>query len=394
METERRCRALNLDRDRQLASCLVRWYRELQTGAVRRRREGLRRASCAIVVSIRVERDEETGGAVARARRAVALATAALAAGWPAAARAELPVVYVSRILEGQVAVIDVASDRFISLLGTGSNPAEVGVVEALSRAFVADLTDGTVSVIDTGNHGLEHVIDVGKPVATVGVDEAAQRVFVVDFSNGTPGTDLHVVDAASMTVVGSFTVGTRTQNIAYGDDDDLAYITDFDSGVLVVDTVTGPGGTAIPVADLPHGIALDAAADRLYVTRLEADSVAVIDTTSLTVVDSFAVGDAPQWVALDSARAKAFVTNEGDGTVSVIDTASGTVHAAAIPVGPNPLTITVHEGAAKAYVYNAGDGTISVIDTVGETVIAILEPLFVDGFESGSVGAWTATAP
>lgn len=303
-------------------------------------------------------------------------------------------VVYVSRILEGEVAVIDVETNAVIRLLDTGTNPAEVGIVTGLSRAFVADLTDGTVTVIDTGDHSIEDVIDVGVPVATVGIDEAAQRVYALDFSNGVPGTDLHVVDADSLVELDTFTAGSRTQNIAVSAAADLAYITDFDDGVVEVDLATGATVRTLPIADLAHGVALDAAADRLYVTRIDGDSVAIIDTTTLTEIDVLAVGDVPQWIALDQPRSKAFVTNEGDGTVSVIDTATGTVNPVVIPVGPGPLTITIHDGAAKAYVYNTGDGTISVIDTVSETVIATLSPLFADGFESGSTSAWSAVGP
>lgn len=303
-------------------------------------------------------------------------------------------VVYMSRILEGDVAVVDVQNDAIIRLLRTGSNPAEVGVIEGLNRAFVADLTDGTVTVIDSTSHGIEGVIDAGSPVATVGVDEAAQRVYVLDYSNGVPGTDLHVNDAAAMVELDSFAVGSRTQNIAVSAADDLAYVTDFDQGVNEVDTATGVVVRNLPMADLPHGVALEEVAERLYVTRLDAASVAIVDTTTFTVIETLAVGDAPQWIALDPPRNKAFVTNEGDGTVSVIDTAAGTVMPTVIAVGPGPLTITIHEGAAKAYVYNTGDGTISVIDTVGETVITTLAPLFVDGFESDDTSAWTATAP
>ncbi len=301
-------------------------------------------------------------------------------------------VVYVSRILEGEVAVIDVENDAMIRLLNTGSNPAEVGVVMGLGRAFVADLTDGTVTIVDTGDHGIESAIDLGVPVAAVGIDEAAGRVYVVDYSNGAPGTDLHVIDADSLVELDVITVGSRTQNIAVSATDDLAYVTDFDQGVNEVDTATGVVVRNLPMVDLAHGVALDEAAERLYVTRLDSDSVAIVDTTTFTVIDTLAVGDAPQWIAFDPPRSKAFVSNETDGTVSVIDTAAGTVGPTVIPVGPGPLTVTVHEGAAKAYVYNTGDGTISVIDTVGETVITTLSPLFVDGFESGDTGAWSGS--
>ena len=94
--------------------------------------------------------------------------------------------VYVSKILEGMVAVIDVNTDKLITFLRTGTNPAEIAVVEARDRAYVADLTDGTVTVIDTTDHSIVTTIDMGHPVAAADADQTLQRVYVLDFSNGT----------------------------------------------------------------------------------------------------------------------------------------------------------------------------------------------------------------
>ena len=305
----------------------------------------------------------------------------------------ELSVVFLSMILDGKVVVIDAQTDTIIRFLSTGSTPAEVGVVEALGRAFVADLTAGTVTVLSVSDYSIITAIDVGSPVATVGVDEAAQKVYALDFSNGEPGTDLHVIDAGTNLEIGPFSIGSQTQNIAVSAADDLAYVTDFVAGVVVVDADTGLVVDTLPMTGLPHGIALDQAANRLYVTRLENDVVSIIDTTSLTEIGVLTVGDLPQWIALDLTRNKAFVTNEGDGTVSVIDTSTGTLHGAPIPVGVEPLTLVIHEGEAKAYVYNVGDGSISVIDTITETVIATIRVVFGDGFESGNTSAWSAAS-
>ncbi|MCG6948118.1 MAG: YncE family protein [Acidobacteria bacterium] len=304
--------------------------------------------------------------------------------------------VYVSRILEGMVAVIDANTDQLIAFVRTGSNPAEIGVVASLSRAFVADLTDSTVTVIETTGHGIDDTITLASPPATIGVDEAAQRVFALDFSNGAWGTDLHVIDADSKSEIDTFMVGTRTQNIAVSAADDVAYVTDFEDGIIEVDTGTGAVLRTLAMSSLPHGIALNESTDRLYVTRLDADDVKIIDTaaTDLTVIGTVAVGEMPQWIALDLPRGKALVTNEGDDTVSVFDLATHNVHPAAIPVGDGPLTLTIHDGAARAYVYNANDGTISVIDTVSETVVATIDVLFGDGFELGNTAPWSSRVP
>jgi YVTN family beta-propeller protein len=302
--------------------------------------------------------------------------------------------VYVSKILEGMVAVIDVNSDQLITFLRTGTNPAEIAVIEALDRAFVADLTDGTVTVIDTTDHSVVTTIDTGHPVAATQTDEALQRVYALDFSNGTPGTNLHEIDGATNTETADVAIGSRLQNIALDPDENRGYASDFEDGVIVFNISTLGVVTTLALSDLPHGVAVHPVQNHLYVTQIDGDTVTVFDTTTHGVVDTLTVGDAPQWIGLDLIRNKGFVTNEGDDTVSVIDLSTNTVKAGTIGVGDEPLTITIHEPAARAYVYNAGDGTIAIIDTINENVIATIEVLFADGFELGDTAAWSSAIP
>jgi YVTN family beta-propeller protein len=303
-------------------------------------------------------------------------------------------VVYVSRILEGMVAVIDVNTDRLIAFLRTGSNPAEITAIEALDRAYVADLTDGTVTVINTNTHGVEEAIDMGHPVAAMDADEAMQRVFALDFSNGTPGTNLHEIDGTTNIETADVTIGSRLQNIALDPDENRGYVSDFVEGVIVLNTSTLTVVTTLALSNLPHGVAVHPILDFLYVTQIEGDTVTVFNTTTNGVVGVLAVGSKPQWIGLDLVLSKGFVTNEGDDTVSVIDLATNTVKPSTIAVGSEPLTITIHEPSAKAYVYNVGDGTISVIDTVNEVVIATIDVLFADGFELSDTAAWSSSVP
>jgi len=202
------------------------------------------------------------------------------------------------------------------------------------------------------------------------------------------------VIDGNSNIETTDIQIGTRLQNIAVDPTENRAYVTDFVDGIIVINTSDNTVITTIPLANSPHGIAVNSSTDLLYVTQLDSDTVVVIDTTNYAVVDTLSVGDVPQWIGLDILRNKAFVTNEGDGTVSVIDISTNTVLPGTIPVGSSPLTLTVHSGAAKAYVYNLGDGTISVIDTINKTVIATIDMMFGDGFELGDTSAWSSTVP
>lgn len=303
-------------------------------------------------------------------------------------------IVYVSKVLQGLVVAIDPNSLEIEAFLRTGTNPAEVAVVDAVNRAYVADLSDGTVAVIDPTAHSIETMIDVGHPVAAIDADQLTRSVYALDFSNGTPGTNIHEINADTAIETADVAVGTRLQNIAVDQGSGLAYVSDFDEGVHVVDTSTLTVGTTLPIGDLPHGLAVNQTLQRLYVTQLDADSVRVISTVDHSLVATVDVGDTPQWIGLDLVRNKGFVSNEGDDTVSVIDLATNTVGAKHVAVGDGPLTVTIDEGSARAFVYNAGDGTITVIDTTTATVLTTLDMIFGDGFESADSDTWSFVTP
>lgn len=302
--------------------------------------------------------------------------------------------VYVSKILEGMVVAIDAHSLTVAAVLHTGTHPAEVTRIDALDRAYVADLADGTVTVMNTTDHTIVETIDAGHPVAASDADQVTQVVYALDFSNGTPGTNIHEIDTGTNTETADVAIGSQLQNIAVDSSNGKAYATDFVQGVFVIDTSDLTVDTTLSLPDLPHGVAVHPGLGRLYVTRLEADSVTVYNTATLSVVVTLSVGDVPQWIGVDTIRNKAFVTNEGDGTVSVIDLIADTVKPTTIPVGADPLTVTVHEPTAGIYVYNAGDGTISIIDAISETVVATIDLIFGDGFEAGEASAWSVVAP
>jgi YVTN family beta-propeller protein len=250
------------------------------------------------------------------------------------------------------------------------------------------------VTVIDTSDPSVVKTIDMGHPVAAADADQTLQRVYALDFSNGTPGTNVHEIDGTTNIETADITIGSRLQNIALDPEENRGYATDFEDGVIVLNTSTLAVVTTLALSDLPHGVAVHPVLDFLYVTQIDGDTVTVFNTTTNGVVDVLTVGDSPQWIGLDLVRNKGFVTNEGDRTVSVIDLVTNTVKPGAIPVGTEPLTVTIHEAAAKAYVYNVGDGTISVIDTVNEIVIATIDVLFADGFELGDATAWSSSIP
>ena len=91
----------------------------------------------------------------------------------------------------------------------------------------------------------------------------------------------------------------------------------------------------AIGVGSAPREVGVDPAANTIYVTNENDNSVSVIDGVTNTVTATIAVGDSPWGVAVDTATNTIYVANVG-GTVSVIDGTTNTL-TATIGVGGRP---------------------------------------------------------
>jgi YVTN family beta-propeller protein len=294
-----------------------------------------------------------------------------------------ISLVYLPIIDGDRVIVIDMATNRVVNTVTTGNAPRGLDIIRALDRIYVADMTDDTLTVIDASDGTVVTTIDVVTPhgLGSVAVDDNNQIVYVLDYSNGTQGTNLHAFDAVNNTEIHNVTIGTQLQNMVVDPNANRAYATDFQDGVIVVNTMDHTVITTIDLPNFPHGIALNPDTNRLYVTQLATDTVEVIDTTTNTVVKTITVGAEPEFIGLDTIRDRAYVTNREAGTVSVIDMSNDTV-VGTITVGTNPLVIAVIEYTARAYILNLGadmtspaDNTVSVIDTTTNTVVETIIP-------------------
>ena len=137
----------------------------------------------------------------------------------------------------------------------------------------------------------------------------------------------------------------------------------------------------------------------------MENSTVSVVDTLTNTVITVIpyaagtGIGNGPHGVAVDSARSKAYVTNAGDGTVSVVDTLTNTVTTviSGKGIGNRPIGVAVDPDHDQVYVTNADDDTVSVIEVLTSPVItSVAPPAVVVGddfvFQFSASGAPAAT--
>lgn len=138
---------------------------------------------------------------------------------------------------------------------------------------------------------------------------------------------------------------------------------------------------------------ARSAAAELVYVTNGDDDSVAIVDSASNEVVDTVPVGDEPVAITVSADRLWAWVVNLRDPSVSIIDTETATVESTVpLPEGSTPRAVALTLDGSKGYVSLANDGSVAVIDAA----LALSDPqdAIVTTIEVGTDPGFLATSP
>ena len=142
-------------------------------------------------------------------------------------------------------------------------------------------------------------------------------------------------------------------------------YLTGSGSAKLwVIDEKTN-AVTSVATGESPIAVAVDSAANHVYVVNYGSNSVSVMDNAnanaSAKVIATVPVGERPQAVAVDSRTHRVYVANTHDDTVSVIDGTLSTV-VATVQTGKAPYAIAVDAETNKAYVATIA-GVVTIID-------------------------------
>lgn len=120
-----------------------------------------------------------------------------------------------------------------------------------------------------------------------------------------------------------------------------LAYITERNNNVTVLDISNNTVIANIPVGLNAAGIAFTPDKSRAYVTNAFGSSVSIIDTKSNTVMKTIGVGSYPEGVVITPDGTRAYVLNRSSNSISVIDITSNTI-ISTITVGSNLYAIAI----------------------------------------------------
>jgi len=140
------------------------------------------------------------------------------------------------------------------------------------------------------------------------------------------------------------------------------------DGSTNTVDRIISTGGGS------PTGIIHDGERNRLYVSNMRTENIAVIDLGTDRIIDLIpTAGGRSTQMAFDPVTNRLFTGNQNTNDISVIDLNSMRA-VKSVSVGEQPVGIGFHPIANQIYVANRRSGTVTVIDAGTYEEVAEIE--------------------
>ncbi len=133
-----------------------------------------------------------------------------------------------------------------------------------------------------------------------------------------------------------------------------------------------------------PAGIALDDAAQKMYVVTKENNALYIVNLVTRQVAFQLALGEPAYTCLLSPDKKELYISLWGGKKVLVFDVVLKKV-VSEISVGENPNELLLNKSGRWLYVANAGDNAVSVIDVANRTVLEVLNAALYPGSISGS---------
>ena len=227
--------------------------------------------------------------------------------------------------------VIDARAGTLIGeVTGIAGGPHGTAIVAAAGQGYTDDGRAGLAVAFDLKTLAVTARIPVGKDADAIAVDKASGHVFIIE---GDPGA-ISVIDSRTDASAATIQAGERLEYAA-GDGRGTVYVAgEEERDLLKVDARTNRVAARWPTPDCasPHGLALDLAGRRAFMSCLNA-RLMVVDTRSGKVVAELPIGRGSDAVAFDAKRRRVFSSNGLDGTISVYQQTSPDAYTALAPV-------------------------------------------------------------
>ncbi len=207
------------------------------------------------------------------------------------------------------VANIPLPTIQGIGLQGIGVNPVT-------NRIYVSDGDNSRVYVIDGASNTQISQFSVPSP-AGVAVNPKTNRIYVA--GNGFPG-GLFVFDGSNNSQVARITTDSSAEQVATNFRLNRAYATVDSNELAVVDGSTNQVITNVPTGAFPHGVDVNLANGKIYVSDASSGSVTIIDGNTNQVIQTLPIpATFPDSISVNLANGRTYVTDFDSNTVIVL---------------------------------------------------------------------------
>lgn len=238
-----------------------------------------------------------------------------------------------------------------------------VAIVTAAGKGYTDDGGAGEAAAFDLTTFKVGKRIKAADDADAMAFDPASGHVFVI---NGDAGT-ITVVDPKSDSAVATVNGGGKLE-FAVADGNGHLYVNGAGKKeVLSIDTRSNQVVARWPVPDClsPHGLAMDTAHHRLFVSCVN-NVLTVVNSDSGAVVATVPIGSGTDAAAFDPKRSLIFSSNGKDGTLSIIQeqdpqtfvavaTVKTTVSARTMSLDPETGRLYIAAASTEAVAAGAG---------------------------------------
>ncbi|MHB1430867.1 MAG: putative Ig domain-containing protein [Streptosporangiaceae bacterium] len=274
------------------------------------------------------------------------------------------------------------------------------GLTLAIAGSLVVVAPTGPASAAG-GGFAVSRILAGGR-LTDLAADPAAGLLYVAEQTSA--GAEVAVINAVTHEIVSTIPVPTGLTDVAVDPVTDTVYaVSESPGAVTVIDGATDAvtSTLSLPSNAIPAGAAVNPLTHTLYVADGDNQVVDVFDTVSLKQTATIALTNRAHEpnpgisaIAVDSAANRVYVSDASDNMIAVINGSSAAVtHRISLPSGAFPRGIAVGSGAV--YVADQGANAVTVIDPATDTISAtVTGTAGVSDVALGPTGTLYAVAP
>jgi len=237
--------------------------------------------------------------------------------------------------------------------------------ISSQGLAYVTRPHTDSVGHIDLAGPTVLASFRVGNRPDDIWFNASGVTAYVTNLDDHTVG----VINTATSTQTKTYAVAGGALRVLLGPGETTLYVTLDNGTVAVLDAASGAVVTTLVVATGPvNGIAMDPGGTRVYVSATSG-TVTEIATASRTITRTFTLGGEPQDVAVSSDGNTLYTANEA-GWVEFRDLQTG-ARTDSIPV-PAAFGLALTPDEAQLWVSQSAVGALAVVDIATRTLTSI----------------------